>query len=644
MKNNMKIVAYMLGALIVLGSCEKGGVYKEPENQGSSKEDFFDFSTTQHVQLELAYQSPEGYRGKFEVYAENPFYVDEYQNYQKKEGVEPFMAGYTKADGTVSFPLELPAYVSEIYVYSPAIGFPSLLSAKIENGKLTPMQPVQPADVKSRAAEKPYYTNWTKQTLEWKKLQDWSADGTPGNLLAEKLVLGTEDLEIIDATIPKGELMDMRFSGLSIISLTEEAHVKLYYVSRGDSRRTNALAYYVYEEKEHPSQSYVNEHLIMLYPNLSDDVLSAGDGIQLQYYNEASGLFEDTFPAGSKIGIVLLVDAWQGNGEVAGKSNVMYSWRNFNSYRIPGVSIMGERPQMAMFKTEDKIILSFEDQPWTEKPGSPYLGDFRDNVFVLDVDPVKALPDIPDGQKPELPDGNIVDFYSKFGILAFEDVWPYKGDYDMNDVVIKYKSTTYCNSEFAITGVVDTFVFLNNGASFENGFGYQMGAERSNIKNIEIISDYKCEGQGLDPSLDKATVMLFDNGRNVPAGTVFVVKVWLKEATYPLNGYTLAPYNPFITIGSFMRQGRKELHLVNYQPTLKADMDLLGYGHDLSIPEKGIYYVSDAEYPFALDFNGLKEYQLPAETQKISDKYPTFGKWVASGKKDFTDWYLHPVE
>ena len=33
------------------------------------------------------------------------------------------------------------------------------------------------------------------------------------------------------------------------------------------------------------------------------------------------------------------------------------------------------------------------------------------------------------------------------GILTFEDVWPYRGDFDMNDVVVKYVSVVGYNSK-----------------------------------------------------------------------------------------------------------------------------------------------------------------------------------------------------
>ena len=45
-------------------------------------------------------------------------------------------------------------------------------------------------------------------------------------------------------------------------------------------------------------------------------------------------------------------------------------------------------------------------------------------------------------EDPEVPTDE--DNYTTYsGILTFEDLWPEQGDYDMNDVMIRYKSKVY---------------------------------------------------------------------------------------------------------------------------------------------------------------------------------------------------------
>ena len=60
------------------------------------------------------------------------------------------------------------------------------------------------------------------------------------------------------------------------------------------------------------------------------------------------------------------------------------------------------------------------------------------------------------------------------GTLAFEDLWPSQGDYDMNDVVVTYKSTVYKNVlSNRATKVVDRFTLAHVGGTLPCGFGYQ---------------------------------------------------------------------------------------------------------------------------------------------------------------------------
>ena len=54
------------------------------------------------------------------------------------------------------------------------------------------------------------------------------------------------------------------------------------------------------------------------------------------------------------------------------------------------------------------------------------------------------------------------------GTLAFEDIWPDGGDYDMNDVILEYNRAIYFNTENMINKIVDTFTPTHDGAMYDN--------------------------------------------------------------------------------------------------------------------------------------------------------------------------------
>lgn len=80
------------------------------------------------------------------------------------------------------------------------------------------------------------------------------------------------------------------------------------------------------------------------------------------------------------------------------------------------------RTHTAAFRIDDFIVLSFED--WTDE-------DYNDSQFNVWSNPIEAItnPDIPD-LKPGSGDEDKKYSLEYKGIVAFEDCWPNKGDYD----------------------------------------------------------------------------------------------------------------------------------------------------------------------------------------------------------------------
>ena len=70
-------------------------------------------------------------RAYFEVYAENPLsYVAEGGQIIKKAGVSHIATGFTDIQGRYIKPASFPTAVSEVYIYSPDFGVPTLYKTK----------------------------------------------------------------------------------------------------------------------------------------------------------------------------------------------------------------------------------------------------------------------------------------------------------------------------------------------------------------------------------------------------------------------------------------------------------------------------------------------------------------------------------
>ena len=139
-------------------------------------------------------------------------------------------------------------------------------------------------------------------------------------------------------------------------------------------------------------------------------------------------------------------------------------------------------------------------------------------------------------------------------------------------------------------------------------------------------------------------VSLFDSALdviNAPEDQrTFTVKMTLNVPT-KTNELELPPYNPFIIVNTNEGRGH-EVHLPNYKPTGLMDTKLLHYGHDLSDPEKGIYFVSDNNFPFAIHIiNESLDLKSKDEGKRIDVIYPQFSKWASSFGEENKEWYKH---
>lgn len=94
-------------------------------------DDYFDFSTTQEVRLNVDYGSgcPKAY---FEVYAENPLvYQEEGAQVTKRKDIIHIAGGFTDGDGKYDRVVTIPASVTEVYIYYPDFGVPMLYRTEV---------------------------------------------------------------------------------------------------------------------------------------------------------------------------------------------------------------------------------------------------------------------------------------------------------------------------------------------------------------------------------------------------------------------------------------------------------------------------------------------------------------------------------
>ena len=253
------------------------------------------------------------------------------------------------------------------------------------------------------------------------------------------------------------------------------------------------------------------------------------------------------------------------------------------------------------------------------------------------------------------------------GTLAYEDLWPYKGDYDFNDLVINYDFDVTKNLSEEIVHIKATFTIYAFGAGFYNGFGFTLPNVSPN--QINSVTGYSLKSgsiihlasNGLEAGQSKATVVVYDdsfdqmqhpgvgigvntdpNAPYVTPATLVIEMDFMDNGVVPAGGeitfsqLDIGNFNPFIIVN---QDRGVEVHMPDYAPSSLANSALLTTGDDDSNPATNRYYLTETNLPWAINLPVVFEY--PIEKQDITQVYLHFAEWAESSGQLYPDWYLN---
>lgn len=657
----MKIIyAFLLAALFT--GCVSDKITHKPASDEAEWNDF-SFTTVDKTRVAVDYNTPtEVY---FEIYDTTPVRENaDGTGYVRIDGPEPLYAGYTDGNGHFAETLDLPSYLETAYIFTPEVYVQTLLTAKKENGALTASayiaSDVEPAAAATRAN---YDSNVVKGEHGWKTwLGEYSSrtgkiDYDYTGALQEKnwwtLLPAISKVFNIDKSCPA------EYRSSSDLYLDESAEVAITFLM-SNTCWNSSMGYYYYDASSHPA-SLDDVQVIMLFPNTQDGQwaknpqqaarykgVSRGTAVQLMYYpNIAQGSKEGAttaFPKGYRIGFVLASNAW-GNtlpgfsGEKkyrAATSSGLSIDNNGNSIAAPRTAVYRYTNSAADLNS---VICSFEDYTTDE--------NFSDVIFTMKSNPVDAVIDIPSvEEKP----GAQKEVRLLKGIYAFEDLWPSRGDYDMNDVMasLNYEKTFDNKGLFKESFLLKTF---NNFAGLENGLAFTFsGTVAPSALEFSILRP--ADAGNTAPEYEMFTPVQIDGNvvlltANVKENMGATYKIMAKYAS-AVAETDAAVFKPFIyrTQDEDITPGkRKEVHLPFEAPTDKIDEKFFGTSDDRSDPAENRYYVRAQSYPFAIYLAGATEANLSKLLDRANEKtpidriYPSYKAWVASNGTTNTDWY-----
>ena len=644
MINIAKLACVISVVSVAFSSCLQKDVY-DPANSGDKEEvtldNYFDFATTKNIQLNIDY-GKECPRAYFEVYAENPLsYVAEGGQIIKKAGVSHIATGFTDIQGRYIKPASFPTAVSEVYIYSPDFGVPTLYKTKVVGSDVSAKITFENAldvtavDSSTRSAQ-------TRSSLKFitnvipNVLGTWNVNtGRPNYLDASKKINVDATLKsYITTYFPEGK----NNVGTNLVSddadilIKEDANVVVNYFG-GDTGAQSVFAYYCYSGNASIDKiRQAAKHACVIFPNVHKSSLGnySGVAVNLKYINETGNFPQkdpERIPANTKIGFLIWNNGWV-NAKANG--NMFYSTKSLNSDKISHTAIFA-----AKNKAGDRVnVITMED--W--KNGE---NDYNDVAFVISSNPIAAI-EVPDVPNPG--DRQGTEMYS--GVLGFEDNWPEQGDYDLNDVVMKYQSSVDYNIDNKVLNIIDKFTLAWTGANYKNSFAYEVpfdlskaskvtvnGSEASSYSGnvITLFKDAKAE---LGVSNVNAEDMI---NQNIQEKT-YTVSIQFNNPTLD-KSVVVAPYNPFIKVFN----SATEVHLTDHKPTTGAN-NRFPSGADISRGDvDGTYFICKDGFPFAIHVDArldasILNLDLKKENQRIDKTYPKFAEWAKTRDPQIKWW------
>lgn len=218
--------------------------------------------------------------------------------------------------------------------------------------------------------------------------------------------------------------------------------------------------------------------------------------------------------------------------------------------------------------------------------------------------------------------------------LVFEDLWPFRGDWDFNDTSIDYSITRIFNASNQVVAIDIDYSVTSDGAGFVNSFAFEIkGLNPNNISTItgQLLDRdvFSLDNNGTELGQTHAVIPLFDD-HSIIVNQENSVNITLID---PISESALdpAPFNPFLVANG---ERDKEIHLSNHQPTALGDAQPEVEGNNADTDGN---YATDNGLPWVI--NVVESFPLLLEKEPINEGYLFFEEWGISGGQSRKDWY-----
>lgn len=658
----MKKIVVVALALITLSACRK----ELPENAGSPNQtpvsvqpvnrtidmkvpSNFDFKTSLDVDLNIQILNNQDQPATFEKVTISDLAIE--------NGGKVLLVGATDPSGNFKAKLNLPTYINQLVLNTSYLGLPNNIMLEVIAGKVTArLGGSNPLKVKTVDLALAYRHGFSKAPAKLStRLGGWNNLGVPNYKLSTNDVVSNQLVNDIWSLLPSQvsvpqnhpELLDDNTSTRTLL-VTQTCDVWVTFITEGAGFR-NTLFYYKYHKNNPPQNASQIDSMYTIFPNCS----FTGSGGGLETGNK---VYLGRFGPDTVIAYGIIADAFDiNNANISNGVWTFYANKDLNPETNAGL-----RQHMVLLydAASAKLVMAFEDMK-REAGGCDH--DFNDVVFYTSSSPVGAISSnnvavLPasndtdndgvrdsDDEYPTDPLRAFNNYYPSatgMATVAFEDLWPYKGDFDMNDVVVDYRYKVITNSLNAVKDIDATYVLRASGGIIASSFAVEFPVLASNVSNI-IGATTESGSNNIVLKIFNSTRALmsewntFTNVR--PCDSVNFHTRFTLNTPVDLNSIGLSEYNPFIWGNDNGKDRGYEIHLPGKSWTGLANTSLFGSGHDDTHLDKSKTYKTPDNLPFAI--NIPERFNYPIEMSDVTAAYTKFSLWAQSGGTLFPDWY-----
>jgi LruC domain-containing protein len=440
------------------------------------------------------------------------------------------------------------------------------------------------------------------------------------------------------------------------MKLTQGGQISFTFIDEGAGYR-NAVGYFTFDDAGKVLETKVIFENASEYGGGGD--LLPGDTVDL-----------GRFPAGTNLGFYVIADGYSRKQSLPSQSPA-----NRNFYSLDSLNPIKDR-HVAMISTRTKLadgsaplLLGFEDLPLTTGDK-----DYNDVVFLVKVS-ADALPavleagkipvspivvdrdgDGVDDAKDQFPDDPLRAFSvllpgdKNYYFMAVEDLFPYVGDGDYNDLVTAFRINQVTNAKGRIVDLKFVHHAVARGAAYDHELHHRVRWQGTTPAE-SVVRRFGADGKPLEEKRTRhlsggadLTVFASTHQVLVDPGSSSGLANTEKGRPQVRGGYAettltfdtaldatlleAAPFDPYLLV---VDTGF-DIHLVGKTalPTTRNPSSVVGRS-----------FLDDRGYPFCMLVPASWSY--PEEKVSIELAYPRFGSFRQSmGAKDL-DWYRSPA-